>query len=69
MTTTRTAKPWYRSRTIWAQIVGAILSILILVGASPVADKYAVYVSLAVQALTVVLRVLTSQPIAGGPKA
>lgn len=65
MTTRRAPKAWYRSRTIWAQIVGAIVSILILIAASPAAEKYAVYVGLAVQALTVVLRVLTSQPIAG----
>lgn len=60
------AKPWYTSKTIWAQVIGAAISILILVAASPAVEKYAIYVSLVVNALTVVLRTITTQPISGG---
>jgi hypothetical protein len=69
MTTRRAPKKWYRSKTIWAQLIGAAISILMLVTASPAFEQYAVYASLVINALTIVLRVLVDQPIEGGPKA
>lgn len=62
------SKPFWQSKTIWAQIIGAAISILMLLTASPAFEKYAVYAALAINALTIILRTLTDQPIQGGPK-
>jgi hypothetical protein len=68
MSNLKRSKPFWKSKTIWAQIIGAAISILMLVTASPAFAQYAVYASLVINALTIVLRVLVDQPIEGGPK-
>lgn len=71
--TTRRAKPWWKSRTIQLHAANALQAVVVLVvnflsthpdGVVTSAELIALLVS----ALTVVLRVLTDQPIAGGPK-
>lgn len=66
-------KPWHLSRTIQLHAINATQAIIVLViqflsthpdGAVTKVEL----IALAVSALTIVLRVFTDQPIAGGPK-
>jgi steroid 5-alpha reductase family enzyme len=74
MTTRRAPKKWYKSKTLILHILNALQAILVL--ASQVLATHpngtltqAELLALGVSITTIILRVLTDQPIAGGPKA
>jgi hypothetical protein len=64
----RAPKPWYASKTIWLQIIGATIAIVAVFAASPTFRPYAEGFAIAQSILTIVLRVITDTPIQGGPK-
>lgn len=66
-------KPWWRSRTLQLHAINAAQALIVLaiefLSTHPNATlTRAELVSLLVSALTILLRVFTDQPIAGGPK-
>lgn len=67
--TTRRAKAWYASKTIWLQIIGAAIAIVAVFAASPTFRPYAEAFAIVQSILTILLRVVTDTPIQGGPKA
>ena len=60
------AKAWYASKTVWAGIIEVLIGALGLVATFLAAGNYTpeAIVLLVVGVLTIVLRLITSQPIA-----
>lgn len=66
-TTVKTApKPWWKSRTILLQILGILVSVIAVFAASPTFQPYAEAFAIVQSVLTIILRVITTQPISGG---
>ncbi len=61
-------KPWYQSKTIIANIVTAVIAILLLASQSPSIQVYSEWLLLAQGILNIVLRVITTTGIEGGPR-
>lgn len=55
-------KPWWQSRTIWAQIVGAVVTLAGLFGLDLSAIQASV-VTLVMSVVTIYLRFITVKPI------
>jgi len=74
-----TPKPWYQSKTVWAQLITLAVAIASLfveplvltqLGLPPVlADHYRAWLLMVIAVLNVLLRFVTSQPLAGTPAA
>ena len=63
------AKPWWRSKTIWANILPVVLAILALMADDQLIAKHPQAVSavlLAIGMVNIVLRSITNQPISRG---
>lgn len=68
-------KPLWQSRTFWINAASALLAIVLLAdtsirgGVLPVSPNLLPWVLFALAALNILLRMVTSQPIAGTPAA
>lgn len=58
-------KPWYQSRTIWANLIAGVIEVVAVVGSFPGADVIAQWLPPVTAILNILLRRLTSEPIAG----
>lgn len=56
-------KVWWQSKTIWANVLTALVAILLLVSQSPSLTLYSEWLLLAQGVLNIVLRVLTDTTI------
>lgn len=52
-------KPWYTSKTIWANIISALVAILLLVSQSPSFEPYGEWLLLSQGILNIILRFVT----------
>lgn len=59
----RQSKPWWKSKTIWANVISAAVAVLLLVSQSPSFAEYGEYLALAQGILNIVLRLVTTQPV------
>lgn len=59
----RRGKPWYESKTIWANLISALVAIILLVSQSPSLAPYAEWLMLTQGVLNIVLRVVTNQGV------
>lgn len=61
------AKPWYTSKTVWANVIVVVVAILAYLGAQPnlLPAEFAPWVLAGVGVLNIVLRFLTGAPLAG----
>lgn len=59
------AKVWYKSRTIWANIIVVVVAVGIYLQTQPgvIPEQYAVYFAAFLGALNIVLRFLSDQPV------
>jgi hypothetical protein len=62
---TATPKPWYTSKTLWVNIIVALVAILELFNVLPVSlpEGAGAWVLFAQSALNIILRVVTDQPL------
>lgn len=56
-------KDWYKSKTVWANVLSTTVAVLSLLGAHPLLAEYSEHVLLAVGVLNVLLRFVTDQPV------
>lgn len=69
-TITTTSKPWYTSKTIWLNVISAILAIVGALQTSiPITPTIASAFAGTVTVLNIVLRLLSGAPITGTPAA
>ncbi len=61
-------KQWYQSKTVWANVFTALIAVLLLVSQSPSLQAYSEWLLLAQGILNIVLRVITTTGIEGGPR-
>jgi len=59
------AKPWYKSKTIWANVIVIVVAIGLYLQTQPgvIPDQYAVYFAAFLGVLNIILRFLSDQPI------
>lgn len=59
------SKPWYKSKTVWANIIVVAVAIGIYLQSQPgvIPEQYAVYFAAFLGALNIVLRFVSDQPI------
>lgn len=58
------AKPWYRSRVVWANLIAALVAIAAeLQNALPLPEQVSTYVVAAVAVANVILRFVSVQPV------
>jgi|GEM_PF-6204814 len=62
------SKPWYTSKTIIANIMTALIAVALLAAQSPSLQAYSEWLLLAQGILNIVLRVITTTGIEGGPR-
>lgn len=58
-------KPWYQSKTIWANVIVIVVAIGLYLQAQPgvIPDQYAVYFAAFLGSLNIILRFLSDQPV------
>ncbi len=61
-------KKWWTSKTIWVGVVSILTAALLLAAQSPSLEAYAEWFLLVQGILTIILRVITTTSIEGGPK-
>lgn len=63
-TTVVVAKPWWKSKTVWVNLLAALISIAAeLQHAIPLPERVSTYVVAVVAVANIVLRLLTAQPV------
>lgn len=58
-----TSKPWYRSKTLWANVFTVLIAILGLLGAHPLLEQYSDHILLVMGVIGILLRFVTDQPL------
>ncbi len=61
------SKPFWQSKTIWANIITAAIAMALLASQSPSLQVYSEWLLLAQGILNIFLRVITTTGIEGGP--
>lgn len=59
----RRGKKWHESKVIWANIISALVAILLLLAQSPSLQPYGEWLALGQGILNILLRFTTSQPV------
>lgn len=60
------AKKWYKSKTLWANLIVAILAAMSELAAAPSFEEYAQILLVLTAILNIGLRIITTQPLTVG---
>lgn len=56
-------KPWYQSKTIWANVIIFLLLFFGYLGHDPLYTNYAVQINMTIAALNIALRIITTEKL------